>query len=135
MQTFLPYPDFKQSMQVLDYRRLGKQRVEAMQLIKAIESTPTLGGKPYKGWINHPATKMWINYVDALKLYCNEAIIEWINRGYKNTMLLYPVDYVVYPHWLGNEEFHLSHQSNLYHKSPHDYPEFEMEFIPYVWNT
>lgn len=134
MQTFLPYADFKQSMQVLDYRRLGKQRVEAMQIIKAIESTPRLDGKPYKGWVNHPATKMWSTYVDALKLYHNEAIIEWIRRGYKNTMQLYEIDLVVYPHWLGNENIHLSHQSNLYHKSPADYPQFEMEFIPYVWS-
>jgi hypothetical protein len=129
MQTFLPYPDFKQSMQILDYRRLGKQRVEAMQLINAIES------KTNRGWSNHPATKMWRSYVDALKLYHNEAIIEWVRRGYKNTMKLYQVDYIVYPHWLGDADFHKSHQSNLYHKSPADYPEFEMEFIPYIWNN
>jgi len=30
MQTFLPYADFKLSTRVLDYKRLGKQRVEAM---------------------------------------------------------------------------------------------------------
>lgn len=29
MQTFLPYPDFKKSAQCLDYRRLGKQRVDS----------------------------------------------------------------------------------------------------------
>ena len=33
MQTFLPYPDFKKSLQTLDYRRLGKQRIEAYQII------------------------------------------------------------------------------------------------------
>jgi len=32
MQTFLPYADFKESAQCLDYRRLGKQRVEAKQI-------------------------------------------------------------------------------------------------------
>lgn len=134
MQTFLPYADFRKSFEVLDYRRLGKQRVEAMQLINAIEHVPTLGGKQYKGWVNHPATKMWRNYPTALKLYCNLAIGEWIRRGYKNTMSTYDVpDSVEMPWWFGNVEFHRSHQSNLYHKSPHDYPQFEMEFIPYVW--
>jgi hypothetical protein len=134
MQTFLPYADFRKSLEVLDYRRLGKQRVEAMQLIKAIEQVPTLDGKPYKGWVNHPATKMWRSYPDALKLYCNIAIEVWVERGYKNTMSKYDVpENVELPWWLGNQEIHTSHQSNLYHKSPHDYPQFEMEFIPYVW--
>jgi hypothetical protein len=36
MQTFLPLPDFIESAKVLDYKRLGKQRVEAWQILKAI---------------------------------------------------------------------------------------------------
>ena len=32
MQTFLPYPDFWVSAKMLDDKRLGKQRVEAMQI-------------------------------------------------------------------------------------------------------
>jgi len=36
MQTFLPYPDFKRSAQVLDRQRLGKQRVENLQLMTAL---------------------------------------------------------------------------------------------------
>ena len=36
MQTFLPYPDFTQSAKTLDYRRLGKQRVEAWQILNAL---------------------------------------------------------------------------------------------------
>ncbi|CAM5346647.1 Cytoplasmic protein OS=Streptomyces chartreusis OX=1969 GN=CP983_00565 PE=4 SV=1 [Streptomyces chartreusis] len=31
MQTFLPHPDFRQTALLLDRRRLGKQRVEALQ--------------------------------------------------------------------------------------------------------
>jgi hypothetical protein len=30
VQTFLPYPDFKKTAGCLDWRRLGKQRIEAM---------------------------------------------------------------------------------------------------------
>ena len=33
MQTFLPYPDFARSAQALDMRRLGKQRVEVLQIL------------------------------------------------------------------------------------------------------
>jgi hypothetical protein len=38
MQTFLPYPNFKKSLQILDYRRLGKQRVEAYQIIRILKA-------------------------------------------------------------------------------------------------
>ena len=51
MQTFLPYPDFKQSAACLDYRRLGKQRVEGVQILKKILGEKSLNGKPYKGWL------------------------------------------------------------------------------------
>ena len=36
MQTFLPYPDFAESAAVLDSKRLGKQRVEALQVLRAV---------------------------------------------------------------------------------------------------
>jgi Pyrimidine dimer DNA glycosylase len=36
MQTFLPYPDFVACARVLDSRRLGKQRVEALQILRAL---------------------------------------------------------------------------------------------------
>lgn len=36
MQTFLPYPDFAESASVLDRQRLGKQRVETLQVMKAL---------------------------------------------------------------------------------------------------
>lgn len=34
MQTFLPYANFEASAKVLDYKRLGKQRVEAKQILE-----------------------------------------------------------------------------------------------------
>ena len=41
MQTFLPYPDFKKSASCLDYKRLGKQRVEGLQILNAIQGDTT----------------------------------------------------------------------------------------------
>ena len=35
MQTFVPYSDFDRCAEVLDDRRLHKQRVEALQLMRA----------------------------------------------------------------------------------------------------
>lgn len=130
MQTFLPFPDFRASAKALDYRRLGKQRVEADQLLMAIYGKTS-------GWRNHPAARMWRGYDSALIVYRNVMIQEWVFRGYKNTMPLYdfPEIYAV-PPWLGDEAFHLSHQSNLIRKLPSHYaplfPGVSPE-LPYVW--
>jgi hypothetical protein len=130
MQTFLPYVSFTMSAQCLDRQRLSKQRVEGMQILN------TLSGKSV-GWRHHPAAKMWRGYEDALGQYVNAMIIEWIGRGYKNTMVLYPVgiEYVV-PPWLGDDGFHRSHQSNLLRKDPTYYGQYGWAVdadLPYVW--
>lgn len=110
MQTFLPYSDFQKSVEVLDYRRLGKQRVETFQVLNIL-----LDRTDSKGWRNHPVTLMWRGYEEAMKLYQNITIQEWIKRGYKNTMSYEIVDpaKLVFPSWLGNEDFHFSHRMKL----------------------
>lgn len=132
MQTFLPYPSFEESAKCLDYRRLGKQRVEAQQLINAIQD-------PTKGWAKHPAAKMWEGYIEALYCYRNACILEWIRRGYKNSM-----EYGVVTHpkksppWLGDKAFHDSHKSNLLRKDPKYYGKFDWNVpddLPYIWPT
>ena len=130
MQTFLPYADFKESAKCLDYKRLGKQRVEAKQILDTIEGRS-------KGWKNHPAVKMWLGHSEALKQYLREIIIEWIRRGYKNTMQI-PEEIVhcTMPDWLGREGFHASHRSNLKRKDCVFYNSFtELPNLPYVWPT
>ena len=52
MQTFLPYPSFEESSVVLDSPRLGKQRVETLQILRAVLL-------PSYGWQRHPVTQMW----------------------------------------------------------------------------
>lgn len=37
MQTFIPFPDFCQSAEVLDMKRLGKQRVESFQVLGGLQ--------------------------------------------------------------------------------------------------
>jgi hypothetical protein len=138
MQIFLPYPDMRKSLQALDNKRLGKQRVETYQIISAITRRPKLDGTPYKGWLNHPCTVMWKEYVPALKLYMNYSIAEWIARGFKNTMETEQLieDQVVLPKWFGNETFHSSHRANLLKKDPEFYSKYqwsENPNDPYVW--
>lgn len=132
MQTFLPEPDMILSLERLDYRRLGKQRVESYQLIRAIS------GASKKGWLNHPCTKMWTGFLPALKLYYNLSIYEWESRGYNNNMALYDIDEesIVLPPWFGDAAFHRSHQSNLIRKLPAFYKKFwptTPDNIEYVW--
>ena len=132
MQTFLPYPDFLQSVKVLDYRRLGKQRVETFQVLNILlDRTPT------KGWRNHPVTRMWTGYEEALKLYQNFTIEEWIKRGYKNSMKMEELDYkhINLPHWFGNKDFHKSHRSNLLRKDYEYYSQYfdEPSDLEYYW--
>lgn len=141
MQTFLPYPDFKKTAQCLDYKRLGKQRVESFQILLLIDRIKRNdiykeNGKKI-GWINHPAVLQWIGYERALKEYLNICIFEWINRGYNNTIEIYNLKgKIKYPKWLGNEEFHASHRSNLLRKDHEFYSRYnwkEQSNLPYVW--
>lgn len=120
MQTFLPYPDFRESAKALDNKRLGKQRVEAYQLLITLL-------EKRGAWINHPAARMWRGYESALALYALEVCDEWKNRGCRDTChdkILELVNRhglslkkVKNPPWLGNPEFHASHRSNLLRKA------------------
>lgn len=130
MQTFLPYPAFIESVMALDNRRLGKQRVEAMQILKALRGET-------RGWVNHPATRMWRGYEACLGHYLRHCIVEWTARGFKNTI---PMPGIVVgapqPPWLGDPEFHASHRSNLLRKDPTHYGRFrwtEPPDLPYIW--
>ena len=137
MQTFLPYESFEKSAQTLDWRRLGKQRVEGMQIINAITGKTRKDGKPYKGWINHPCSVMWRDYAPALKHYTNVFIQEWINRGYNNNMEMYEVKNMELPYWIGDERVHSSHRANLLRKDYEYYSKFgwtENSEDPYVWH-
>ena len=130
MQTFLPYPDFKKSLQALDYRRLGKQRVEAYQIIRAIN----YGG----GWQHHPAVKMWRGHINSLKLYYNLSLDEWVGRGYRNNMQKITIrGKIAYPEWFGSNCFHAAHRSNLLRKDMNFYGQYkwsEPPNLPYLWS-
>lgn len=138
MQTFLPYANFQDTAKALDYRRLGKQRVEAFQILKALRGET-------KGWRNHPAALMWTGCEAALCVYAIAVCEEWIARGYRDTMLerfqvelarLTANSPVVFPEWLGSDDLHRSHRANLVRKDPDFYgpvwPEVDPA-SPYIW--
>ena len=129
----MPYPDIVKSVRCLDYKRLGKQRVEAFQVYKIVSGQRTTGG-----WINHPIVKMWMGYPDALADYHNTMIREWVGRGYNNTMEYIDVpDQYFVPEWMGYFLVHLSHQSNLLKKDWEYYRKcFDNDIqtdMPYSW--
>ena len=133
MQTFLPYASFEDAATVLDYRRLGKQRVEGVHILRIL-STPDYVG----AWMNHPAVKMWRGYENALKLYVNIMIKTWQERGYRNTLPSYEInpDEICFPWWLGDERLHASHKSNLLRKDAAYYRQFNWNVpddLPYFW--
>ncbi len=143
MQTFLPYPSFERTAQVLDPRRLGKQRVEALQVLRAQHV-------PNYGWRHHPVVKMWRGHEDALIAYGVAICRAWIAAGRADTVLeqleAYRPEGVasedelerleLLPPWLGNEAFHRSHRSALVRKDPDWYRGFFPDVpddLPYVW--
>ncbi|PJE81024.1 hypothetical protein COU58_04685 [Candidatus Pacearchaeota archaeon CG10_big_fil_rev_8_21_14_0_10_32_42] len=132
MQTFLPYPDFERSLKTLDSRRLGKQRVEAFQILNIL-----LKRTLKKGWKNHPAVKMWRGHTNALKIYFNKSLEIWISRGYTNNMKKeVPRGKVTFPKWVGDKKFHSAHRSNLLRKDEEYYSKFkwkETKNLPYFW--
>ena len=152
MQTFLPYPNFIDSARCLDYRRLGKQRVECKQILQAL-GVPVGGPLPAKpsSWRNHPAARMWQGHEASLCSYGLAMCREWRDRGYRDTLFPQFMDALNFimrhandfdvvcgrpPEWLGCEEFHSSHRSNLLRKLPEHYSKFgwsESDDLPYVW--
>lgn len=86
MQTFVPLPDFADTMAVLDRRRLGKQRVETFQILATLLRIPTLDGKIRDGWRHHPAVKMWRGHEVSLARYGLAACDAWSSRGHQDNM-------------------------------------------------
>ena len=147
MQTFLPHADFEQSARALDTRRLGKQRVEALQVLRAITV-------PGYGWRHHPVVRMWRGHEEALACYGLAICREWCRRGHGDTCDTKIRDEVAalgvtsvrsqaelaeagaLPPWLGDAAFHRSHQASLLCKDAEWYgPQFPgVDPEPaYVW--
>ena len=150
VQTFLPYADFEVSARVLDRQRLGKQRVEALVLLRICRDDK-------KRWANHPLRIMWMYNLEALAYYGVVICEEWIGRGYKDTCkekileVNQELDGPILedlrhkynrraggflPSWFGYEPFHASHRSNLLRKDEDHYSAFgwtDPNDLKYVW--
>lgn len=134
MQVFVPETNFRDIARVLDYRRLGKQRVETFQILRA-NLDLTLG------WKNHPASRMWADNLAGLSAYGVAMCEEWIARGYKDTTMekiiaLVAPDPTDLPTWWGRTDIVESHRSNLVRKDADYYRPIYPDTpddLPYVW--
>ncbi|MFW3170585.1 MSMEG_6728 family protein [Geodermatophilus sp. CPCC 206100] len=148
MQTFLPVADFEESARLLDSPRLGKQRVETLQVLRALEL-------PDYGWTSHPVVRMWRGRTAGLVAYGLAMVRVWRDRGFADTTHTLIAEFApdvvgtpqeelaragLLPSWVGDEALHLSHRSNLLAKEPGFYrARFTERFgpepddLPYVW--
>ena len=153
MQTFLPLPSPAESAAALDNRRLGKQRVECKQILIALGvDVGEHRGNPQSRWRHHPAVRMWRGFERSLAHYAIAVCDEWRRRGFNDSLLsqferasrdilltyceVSPSSAFGTPPWLGDEDVHRSHRSNLLRKSPEHYGQFgwaEPSNLPYVW--
>jgi hypothetical protein len=147
MQTFVPYADFEASARALDAKRLGKQRVEVIQIVRALTV-------PGYAWSQHPAVLMWKGYEEALGRYGLTMCEVWLELGFGDTCAAtIAADLAAFgipeirseaelaaagalPPWLFDAAVQESHQSALVRKDPEFYRKLFPDVRPdldYVW--
>jgi hypothetical protein len=132
MNTFLVDKSFIKTAQYLDRQRLGKQRVEAIQMLDIMCDSNK------KGWRNHPCFKMWDGHPRLLAAYGLAVCDEWIKRGYVDNLKSRFFNKFAYfdnlilddkyseslPKWYNNEEFYSRYRSILLYKNYEWYSQF-----------
>ena len=139
MQTFMTHDNYVDTAKSLDTKRLGKQRVEAYQILKALRGDYDKTG----AWVNHPATVMWRNHQYELALYGLTISVEFYERGFDGYSMMMKFTDICndlqsgnresYPWWVTNELLLTTHQSNLMRKDSSYYAFDVPANIPYVW--
>ena len=134
MQTFLPYPSKRESLDALDNKRLNKQILECYQILNILTSN-----SKSNAWRNHPAVLMWEGAEAELYRYAMTAVVLADMRGIKTdknkenleklsrsrSSLSWGDDT---PLWAINpttiKRVNATHKANLYRKDPIFYAEF-----------
>lgn len=138
MQTFICEHILSLSASRLDNKRLGKQRVETIQIAMCLLEKETQ-------WKNHPAIRMWRGYEKYLVyIYLSSILTEWDIRGFNSdkckqhyTRLMNVVkdSELISPPWL-NDLFINAHRSNLIRKDATHYQKFWPMLdgsLEYIW--
>ena len=145
MQLFLPWPDFAWSAECLDDETLREQRIVVQQIMHHLLIDG--GGEVSE----EPSLTVWEGYERALLAYQQALCHEWSSvRGHEDEIWDFTrsmfLDIVVDPMatplipppWIGNVDFHISHQSALLRRNEAYYrPQFPgiRNDHAYVWMT
>ena len=89
MQTFVPIASlsYENMAKYLDNKRLNKQALEGWQIMMTLlELDPQGNDRKPKGWVNHPAVRMWSKHEYELYKYVMAMTSEWQSRGFKTTI-------------------------------------------------
>ena len=116
MNTFLAYPNYRKSAQVIDSSRLGNQAYR--------ECKTLING----GWEYHPVAKMWKGYEYSLAQYalaCFDVLRNERDKHYPEHIKFFEGCLKKFPDngkpkWLGYKPFHDSHKSKLLFKGRKD---------------
>lgn len=136
--TLLPFSDFTWSARCLDDITLNRQRQVTSEVMRAL-----LTGE---GWVDHPVMLMWYGHEGSLLAYQQALTYVWtVERGHTDTDHWWDITLAMYldqypdpsaiplipPVWLGDPDFHISHQSLLLQKSEEHY----RPWFPGIRNT
>eukprot|EP00747_Dinoflagellata_sp_TGD_P179041 gnl/TRDRNA2_/TRDRNA2_29160_c0_seq1.p1 gnl/TRDRNA2_/TRDRNA2_29160_c0~~gnl/TRDRNA2_/TRDRNA2_29160_c0_seq1.p1 ORF type:complete len:260 (+),score=24.47 gnl/TRDRNA2_/TRDRNA2_29160_c0_seq1:110-889(+) len=134
MITFLPYPDFRRSLECLDLNRLRAQRREARDILRLVLRRLEYFDEYHRQTdILHPAVVMWEGFAAALLDYYRISLEEYAKRGHKNGCFCMeefeglPCHTTEVPPWFGSEELHKSHRIKLFTKLPDHYRQYGWE--------
>ena len=133
MQTFLPHPAMRDSLDALDNKRLNKQILETYQILKVLS-----GQSPSNAWRNHPAVLMWEGAENELWRYGQIAMTLAEMRDIKtdkNKQNFKDLAKIAVLSWGDNEpawrknptsvkRVNTTHKANLYRKDPEYYAEY-----------
>jgi Pyrimidine dimer DNA glycosylase len=133
MQTFLPYPAMRDSLDALDNKRLNKQILETYQILKVLS-----GQSQSNAWRNHPAVLMWEGAENELWRYGQTAMVLAEMRDIKtdkNKQNFKDLAKIAVLSWGDDEPLwrksptvikrvNATHKANLYRKDPIYYEEF-----------
>lgn len=162
MQTFLLYKAkersiqeilnvFKKTALILDNKRLGKQRVEARDILVILgNKKPSWMSKKQfhfllRRYSNHPAVKQWKDSEYFLFMYLVFIVFYWKFKGYKDNCLKQAEKFVFketklflnnkFPEFVFNQRFITAHRSNLLRKDLIYYRKFFhcKKDLSYLW--
>ena len=140
--VWVPYPNFRLSVHVLDSQRLGVQIGQCLHILRMLAGHREGGKDRY-----HATTMAWSQHPEALCMYTEFAIDEVNLRGHKfehpsprspEGLKVYGLpkewksDNPIIPEWIGIERIHASHRSRLLKKDFGWYSQFAWTETPMV---